>query len=580
MLMEARDRTEQALETRSEKEKSMADHDYVCAASGLTIGYQPVRVLLLVEQDYPKVFGTDGQYYPLSVAMRASYDRDGNKPDDFVENVSYRLNHEALKQGLSDGRKRSMEDLLERLPGGLTMRQIGRKRTEHPDSHSVKLGPRRAAPWVPTPKRVRDVLKAGGLKGYAEKVSYGHVKVSAGWDKKDDTVWYNKAAELLGTAGYKVSRNDKPTYGTVLIVRPGTAPLTLDDVRKALLSDGWPEASTEVPQPEEPVFEGNAFKVGGKPFNVTPEMQRNNWKRFRAEHGFRVEPAPFTPSEGCPEVSVSRGFVVFHCVNGKPDPDAKALSAYYSRLRACGVECYPESYKEDKDLSYSYPHGRICVPHQSRSFETLVTQRRLRFLDNMADRYKRSLHHRTKRILTWAVIREDVWQGLLKTQARKGYEPGDDGTFEARKAVCIKAFEKLLDEARRAVKELAENPGRFHYHSIEHALEVMRPDFDIETAVWQDPPFRIGVKWSFCHLAAMRARDEVTEEECAAAVHEFAELSHVRHVLGDLEHQWTPPRSGYQDPAYAVMAKVRADWSKLAKADLAANKAKRKKWGC
>jgi hypothetical protein len=558
----------------------MADHDYVCGASGLTIGYQPVRVLLLVERDYPEDFGIDGRYYPLSVAMRAGYNRDGNKPDDFVQDVSYRLNHEALKLGLSEGRKRPMEDLLERLPGSLTMRQIDRRRTEHPDSYSVKLGPRRAAPWVPTPKRVRDVLKTGGLEGYAAKVSYGHVKVSAGWDKKDDTVWYDKAAELLVTAGYKVSRNDEPTYGTVLIVRPDTAPLTLDDVRKALLSDGWPEASTEVTQPEEPVFEGNSFEVGGKPFHVTPEMQRDNWKRFHTEHGFRVEPAPFTPVEGCPEASVSRGFVVFHCVNGKPDPDAKGLSAYYSRLRACGIECSPESYKKDEDFSYNHPHGHIFVPHQSRSFESLVTQRRVRFLDNMADRYKRSLHHRTKRVLTWAVIREDVWQGLLKTQARKGYKPGDDGTFEARKAVCVKAFEKLLVEARSTVKELAEHPDRFFYRSIERKLDAMGRDFDVETAVWQDQPFRVGVKWGFCHLAAMRARDEITEEECAAAVNEFAELSHVRNVLVDLEHQWTTPHSGYQDVAYDVMAKVRADWAKLAKADLAADKAKRKKWGC
>jgi len=540
----------------------MADHDYVCGASGLTIGYQPVRVLLLAEADYPEPHGLKGRFYPLAPAIKAEWNRDGNEPYNWDEGTCYRLAHEAFKVGLSSGRNREMPDLLEQLPGGLTMRQIDRSRKEHPDSYKIKLGKMRAAPWIPTPKRVLDVLKAAGLKAYASKVSYGNIRVSFGWDKKDDTGLIDKAEAALAAAGYVTTRNNESTYGLVLVVRPGTAELTIDDVRAALSSGGWPEGDPAKVEAE-PVFEATTHKIGDREFTFSAEQHRKSWLADVKGQGFRVE-------------AFEGGFRVFHCVNGVDSLEAKCISSYYSRLRCCGIACRADARKELEGRFAEVPVGPITVPTQSRSFEALVTQRRVRFMDNMADRYARSLHHRTKRFVTWAVIREDVWQALLKTQATKGYNKGDDGLYESRRALCAKAFEKTVGRAKQELKS-AERDG-YVWGTVERALDAGGRDYDMETCIWQDPPFRIGLKWTFVHLAVMVARGEIERAEADKAVEEYAELSHVQNVLADLEHQWKEPHMGYQSPDHEVMAKVRTDWARIARADAKREKQRRAAW--
>lgn len=549
----------------------MADHDYVCGASGLTIGYQKVRVLLLVEKDYED-FGLEGRLYTLAPAIKAEWDRDGNTPDKWDERgLPYRLAHDALKLGLSEGRGRKMEELLERLPGGLTMRRIDYARKEHPDSYKVKLGKMRAAPWVPTPKRVTAALKAAGFKACATKVSYGNVRVKrtgCTGEEGRELGWYDEAAAAVRANGFRVDLNNEPTYGGVLVVRPPTLPLTLDDVRNALLSGGWPEGDPSRAV-EEPVFTDTVFKYKDKEFVTSAAKNREYWLSEVKGHGFRVE-------------KHGHGFRVFHCVNGKDDPEAKSIESYYSRLRCCGIACAPEGLKELEGRFGRVAVGAIVVPEQERSFEALVTQRRVRFMDNMADQYKRRLHHRTRRFVTWAVIREDVWQGLLKTRSREvvpvfGYRPGNDGLFESRKAACVRAFDKMVDSASHELERKAGDEG-YVWGTVERALDAGGRDYDVETAVWQDPPFRVGLKWCFCHLAVLLASKQITREQADAAVQDFAELSHVRSVLADLEHQWQLPHSGYQDPAHDVMAKVRSDWAELTREDDRREKARRAKW--
>lgn len=539
----------------------MADHDYVCGASGLTIGYQKVRVLLLVESNNPEGFGIDGQFYPLAPALRAKWNRDGNRPDEWVENISYQLAHAALKKGLTERRNHKMEDLLEQLPGGLTMRQI-KRRNGHPDSPRTKLGKRRAAPWVPTTYRVLKALKDAGIQAYAEKISYGNVRVANKWEGRHDENWYAKAAEVIAAAGYHVHKIDELSYGYMLVVRPFTLPLTLDDVRAALSSGGWPEADL-LRHVAEPEFETTTHTYNlsnDKPITltVTAEKHREMWLGDIKGQGFRVE-------------AQSHGFRVFHCVNGVNNLEAKSIESYYSRLRACGIACAPEGYKELEGRFGKVAVGAIVVPEQARSFESLVTQRRVRFIDNTADRYKRSLHHRRKRFVTWAVIREDVWQGLLKTQARKSDFKSDDGLFASRKATCVQAFDELVKEAEQEFKTREQSGDRYDdiWRSAEHLLDVKSRYCGevVNMAVGQDPVFRVGLNWTFCRLAMLFASKKITREQADEAVNEFAELSHVRNVLADIEHQWHLPHSGYQNPAHDVMAKVRTDWAKLAQKD-------------
>lgn len=522
-----------------------------------------MRVLLLVEADYPQNHGLAGRFYPLAPAIKAEWSRDGNEPRNWDEGACYHLAHEAFKRGLSSGRNRKMTDLLECLPGGLTMRQIDRGRKKHPDSYSIKLGKMRAAPWIPTPKRVLDVLKAADLKAYASKVSYGNIRVSFGWDKKNDTDLIARAETALAAAGYVTARNDELTYGLVLVVRPGTAELTIDDVRAALSSGGWPKGDPAKNEPE-PVFEATTHKIGDHEFTFSAEQHRKSWLANRKGHGFRVE-------------AFEGGFRVFHCVNGVDNLDAKCISSYYSRLRCCGIACRVDARKELEGRFGEMPVGPITVPTQSRSFEALVTQRRVRFLDNMADRYARSLHHRTKRFVTWAVIREDVWQALLKTQATKGRHEGDDGLYESCRARCAEVFERTVGRAKQELKSAEQ--GDYVRGTVERALDAGGRDYDMETCIWQDPPFRIGLKWTFIHLAVMVAKGEIDRGKADKAVEEFAELCHVQNVMADLEHQWKEPHAGYQSPDHEVMAKVRTDWAKLARADAKRKKLRRTSWG-
>lgn len=530
----------------------MADHDHVCSVSGLTIGYQPVRVLLLAENEFADegAYGTDGYWYPRGPAMRASYDRDGNEPREWVENITYRLAHDQFKADVVGGKRRPMAELLERLPGGLRTNTVYRRRDEHPDSYEVKLGKRRAAPWVPTPKRVRDVLKAAGIEGYAATVSYGQVKAYPPRPNfaQPPAGWFDAASTALTAAGYVLKLGADPTYGDSLVVRCGTAALSLDDVRAALTSGGWPEATDE--RVEEPEFTDVTRDFGdGKSFTLKADKCRESWVMFHTAHGFRAE-------------VVDGGFRVAHCANGTPEPKAKGNDAYRRRLLACGIRA-------------ELVDGFVSVPAQERSFESLALQRRMRYLDAITSRYGRSEYRRRKMVVNWAVIREDVWQSLLTTRTEKGYRESDDGTFTSRKAACERAFATLLT---KATEHFASPEMQRIYRDAERALDGGGRDYDIETAVWQDPPYRVGSKWSFCHLAVLKARGEVTDAECNEAVLAFAELAHVRAVLGDVQHQWAPPHTGRQCVQHDTIAKVHGDWARLAREDVKREKARRKEW--
>lgn len=77
----------------------------------------------------------------------------------------------------------------------------------------------------------------------------------------------------------------------------------------------------------------------------------------------------------------------------------------------------------------------------------------------------------------------------------------------------------------------------------------------------------------------MVAKGEIDRGKADKAVEEFAELCHVQNVMADLEHQWKEPHAGYQSPDHEVMAKVRTDWAKLARADAKRKKLRRTSWG-
>lgn len=509
----------------------MADHDAVCAASGLTIGYTNIRVVLLAASEWPGSNGINGRYYPLGPALHASWNRDANRPVGWENDTTYRLIHDLFKESLSEGRQRSMPELLEQMPSGLTVRRVFAEPRRHPDSYQVQLGKAQPAPWVPTPKRVLRILKAGNLKAYASKIAYGLIKVQAPRPNAGliPEEWYTKAKELLYKKGYHADRRKDVIYGDFLEVSPFSVELTLDDVRIALLSGGWPEVDKKASSIEKPIFEDEA-----------------TWKLFDAAHGFEV-------------LASDEGFLVFHCVNGEQAPDAKSLEHYCSRLRSQGVECRPTEYDE-----HGLAKGYIAVPGQLRSFTSLVMERQRRRLDKMSSRYKKDHYAQRRCTVTWGLIREDVWQSLLATNTSQGRHKDDDGTFDTTKNNIEKAFEFLVEKAR---EELTQKDHVLYFRTIEHKLDALPRNPVLELAVWNDLPNRIGLKWTFLHFAVLYAKGEISEAERKDALTAFAEFKHVQEVLAYLTHQWKLPHTGYQDRFYEITAKVYNDWARLANAD-------------
>ena len=479
----------------------MADHAHVCSASGLTIDRGPVRVILLSKAEFASDSGLEGHWYARGPALRAKWDRGDNAPAGWTEDAGYRLAYDQFKVDVVGVKRRSMADLLGCLPCGLETRTV-RPLRDHPDTYKTKLGKPRPAPWVPTPSRARRVLKAAGLVGYAAAVSYGQVKAyppHPGDGSRPSEGWFDDARAAFTAAGYALGYDKDPNRGDSLVVRCGTAPLTLNDVRAALRSGGWPESSGE--RVEEPAFIDHTTTLRGcKPITSTASQQRESWAMFDVEHGFLV-------------CSTDAGFWVSHGANGTPDPQAESLDAYRQRLRACGIRAEIEN-------------GSVRVPSQERSFESFALQRRMRYLDAPPNRYQRETFRRRRSLVSWAVVREDVWQSLLATDAAPDLY-GQGVTFAARKATCVRVFAKFVADAVRA---LGKPENRAFYGDVERELVAGDHSDAIQAAVGSDPPYRLGPKWSMCRLAVLKARGEVTDAECAEAVTAFAELAHVRAV--------------------------------------------------
>lgn len=527
----------------------MADHDYVCSISGLPVGNVPVRVVLLAECEYKDGFGQDGYWYPRSPPLRAEYDRDGNEPREWENDICLRLAHDQFKKDLVRGKHRSMDRLLECMPGGLRIRHVY-DTAHHAYSFSTKLGPRRPAPWVCTAVRAAKVLRAAGIGGHTSKLSYGHVTISPPRPNyaAPPAGWYEAATAAMVTAGYNVRLVKDESFGDTLVARTGTADLTLDDVRAALLSGGYPDSSGAFPIPE-PLFEETTFDFRGTKIVTSVKMHREAWVRTMAKHGFRVE-------------ATDVGFRVLYTVNGKvPDETIAALNAYRRRLMACGIRA------EIGD--------GVIVPAQIRSFESLVSQRRMRYADDLTQKYGDRHYRRQKMAVSWAVIREDVWRALLTVNTEKWRK--DDGTFTTREVTLQKAFADLVQTATESI-ESEDKPSRYR-EDIEQDLAGGGSDCDLVYTIGKDPPYRVGPCWAFCHLAVMKARGEVTDAECREAVTAFAELAHVRTVMGALCHQWAPPHTGRQDTQYETIAAVHTRWGRIAEADLTEEKARRAEHG-
>lgn len=530
----------------------MADHDAVCAVSGLSIGYQPVRVLFLVEQMNKDDCGLEGLYYPLGPALKASWDRDGNEPTGWAESsIACRLVRSAFRVGLASGRTRKWKELMRYMPGGLHMREATQRARVHPDTYNLKLGKLRAAPWVPTPKRCVKALAAAGFKARAYKVTYGNVIVYT--DTAYDAARNQSAAITLRDAGYSVKLQEDSTYGWSIIVRPSEQPLSLADVQAALASGGWPAADVSDPACylEEPRFEATTVVFNDFEINTSPEEHREHWYASSKYNGFLVK-------------ETVTGFHVFHCVNGDIKPDAQAVAAYCKRLRACGIRCHATGSKVHKGNTRPSEAGVINVLHQMRSFDTLVTERRVRFADNMASRSKRYLHQRKRRHVEWAIIREDVWQRLLQTnfKARSCWNARGNNLASTR-AVCEEAFSALLTAAK---EEMAGVPDKDT--TIEHEISWRtNNDNNVRGTTGMDPPSRVGLQWTLCHLAVLVATGKTSEALAHTALNDFSELSHVHSILSDIQHQWKPSHTGHQSVARDVIAWVHADWAELAKSD-------------
>lgn len=481
----------------------MVERNGVCSLSGLSIGREPVRVVLLNEVEGPRPEGVDGAWSARGPALSARYEPDVHEPVEWREDVCMRLAREQCVVDLRPAplRRNTLDDVLRGLPSEIRFTTRSIRWHHHPDTQE-RVAPPKVSAWLPTPRRVAAALARLGVEAEIVPARRGVVFACPvrPADRADPRRWCERVAVACFGADFVAEETTgNAGRGVGMLVCPERREVGADDVREALRTAGWIEDAP-----------------GG--FDVATD----------ADGVHRVFYLP--PREGTTRAAACR-------------------EALVRRLRLCGIECC-----ESGDRSC------VVVPRGFRSVDSLARMSGVVALDDASNPLWHILIRPPKPLaLRWAIVREDVWHGLLGT-------PGRDVDFERRKRTALELFGVLLRDAAAVVASW-DRLSRV-YPDVEAALAPTSGLF--RAVAREDSPYRVGANWSLRHLAAMRARDEVTAAAAADALVAFAELAHVEHVVADANVRWLPATFAHRSSVRTdVGASVREAWARLATADAA-----------
>lgn len=220
------------------------------------------------------------------------------------------------------------------------------------------------------------------------------------------------------------------------------------------------------------------------------------------------------------------------------------------------------------------PRDEVCEVTESGEFRSLPPIdprdkiRRDDLLHRIEHRHgERPFRDRTMRV-GWAMIREDVWQAMLKLGG---------GKYDWEKVPTVKSHvergKKTLQSARDHLKS--------HYSFLEQIQKLApdekvnfggfgeSPEDNIDFLISQEwnlrsLPFVTGLDYAFAHLVVLDNKGEVTPKEVATIIRDLSELFVVQELLYLSCRFWAPTYSGPQSGVWKLHGKALNAFAKIA----------------
>lgn len=172
-------------------------------------------------------------------------------------------------------------------------------------------------------------------------------------------------------------------------------------------------------------------------------------------------------------------------------------------------------------------------------------------------------------VVGWAMIREDVWQAMLKLGGKKyGWEKTDTvkshitrGRHALKKArIYLKDHYSFLERLKKLSPD-----ERTHFESTRET-----PEESIDYVIAQEWNLRSlpsvsGLDYAFAHLTVLSDEKKASEQEVETIIQDLSELFVVQDIMFLTCRQWRPTYSGPQSGIWNLQTKVLESLAAVAK---------------